>query len=95
MTTLEQDIASLTQLVNSLGPLVVALTNIAALVWILVQVIRNGRQSAKMAQSIQAHGVDITDIKSQTNSINNALTATNQSLTERLIAANHPEGNSP
>lgn len=92
---LEQDIASLTQFVNSLGPLIVALTNIAALVWILVQVIRNGRQSARIQQAVNAHSNDITTIKEQTNNINAQLTTTNQSLTERLIAANHPEGKSP
>jgi hypothetical protein len=95
MTTIQQDINSLTQLVTSLEPLLAALgvllgglIFVVAQVWTLVSTIKNG-------QAIQAHGADISDIKNQTNSINNALTATNQSLTERLIAANHPEGPSP
>jgi histidinol phosphatase-like enzyme len=88
MNAIQQDIASLTQLLNSLGPLVIALTNLAALVWILVSTIRNG-------QAIKAHSADITDIKAQTNSINTALTSRNNTLTERLIAANHPEGPTP
>lgn len=95
MTTLQQNIAALTQLINSLGPLIVALTNIAALLWILVAVIRNGRQARQIQQAVNSHSNDISTIKKQTDSINNQLTNQNQQLTERLIAANHPEGSSP
>jgi len=109
MTTLEQDIAALTQFINSLGPLVIAVTNISVLVFILVGVIQNGRQSRNISLAVNAHSKDITAIKKQTDGINTALTTkaavtdaqntelvrTNATLTERLLNGDSTKGPTP
>jgi hypothetical protein len=102
MNAFQQGVAALTQIINSLDPLVVSLTNFSMLVLVLVGIWQNSRQSKQIATAVNAHSADITaikktsaDIKKNTDGINSALTERNTVLVDKLINGDSTKGPTP
>jgi hypothetical protein len=95
MSAFQQGVAALTQIINSLDPLVVSLTNFSMLILVLVGLWQNRKQAQQIATTIQQHGATIDAIKVNTDGINSALTDRNVALTDILINGGSTKGPTP